>query len=121
MFQASEALSKGEIVYMTVNGQMAKAVATAAAISRAWAMAVEDINANAFGPFLLRGFARFDSNFPTYTVVGVLYTPEAEQNNPNVPTQTAPSTDGDFVQCLGISTTADTVLFMPSLDVIEVG
>jgi hypothetical protein len=34
-------------------------------------------------------------------------------------TQTAPSTDGAFVQVLGIALTADVVYFNPSLDVIE--
>lgn len=120
VFQAHEDLSQGEIVYMNAQGKMAKAVATAAATSRAWAMCVEDVSADGFGPFLLRGFARFNSNFPTYTVGGVIYTPEAETQNLNVATQTAPSTDGDFVQVLGIATTADTLLFQPSLDVIEV-
>jgi hypothetical protein len=72
------------------------------------------------GPFLLRGFARFDSEFPTYTVGGALFTPEAETSGKNVPEQAAPDTDGDFVQVIGFAISADAVYFNPSNDIIEV-
>ena len=76
------------------------------------------------GPFLLEGFARFNTNFPTWTVGGVIYTPEAEvsngNNNVNVPEQTAPDTDGDFVQIIGYAISADAVYFKPDSTVIEV-
>lgn len=120
LFTAHEDLTAGEVVYLTSGGKMAKAVATAAATSRAVAMAVAPISADAMGPFLLRGFARFDSEFPAYTVGGALFTPEAETSSKNVPEQTAPDTDGDFVQVLGYAVSADSVYFDPDSTVIEV-
>ena len=120
LFTANEDLTAGEVVYLTSGGKMAKAVATAAATSRAVAMAVAPISADAMGPFLLRGFARFDSEFPAYTVGGALFTPEAETSSKNVPEQTAPDTDGDFVQVLGYAVSADSVYFDPDSTVIEV-
>ena len=120
VFEAAEALSAGEVVYLNGQGKMAKAVATAAATSRCVAMAVADISANAMGAFLLEGFVRFNSNFPTWTVGGAIYTPEAEQNNLNVPEQTAPDTDGDFVQVIGFAVSADALYFRPDSTVVEV-
>ena len=83
-------------------------------------MSVATTSANAMGPFLLEGFARFNSEFPTWTVGGVLYTPEAETSSKNVPEQTAPDTDGDFVQVIGYAISADAVYFKPDSTVIEV-
>ena len=99
---------------------MWKAVATAAATSRTVAMCTADVSADAVGVFLLQGFAHFATNFPTYTVGGVLYTPEAEASGKNVPEQTAPDTDGDFVQIVGWAVTANIVFFDPDSTVIEV-
>ena len=56
---------------------------------------------------------------PTYTVGDEVYTPEAETSSQNVPEATAPDSDGDLVQVLGIATGANTLFFNPSLDVIE--
>ena len=83
-------------------------------------MAVETTSAEAVGPFLLKGFARFNSEFPTYTVGGALYTPEAETVSKNVPEQAAPDTDGDFVQVIGFAVSADSVYFDPDSTVVEV-
>jgi hypothetical protein len=120
LFTANEDLTAGEVVYLTSGGKMAKAVATAAATSRAVAMAVAPISADAMGPFLLRGFERCESESPAYTVGGALYTPESETSSKNVPEQTAPDTDGDFVQVLGYAVSADSVYFDPDSTVIEV-
>jgi len=67
----------------------------------------------------MRGFLADNGTFPAYTVGGVLYTPEAEQGGENVPEQTAPDSDGDFVQVLGFAVTANSVYFDPSNDIIE--
>ena len=88
-------------------------------------MCVAPVSANAMGPFLLKGFARFDSEFPQWTVGGALFTPEAETNNSsnvavNVPEQTAPDSDGDFVQVIGYAVSSDAVYFDPDSTVIEV-
>ena len=79
-------------------------------------MAAEDISSDAAGKFLLQGFIHDAGTFPSYTVAGRLYAPEAE----GPPTQTAPSTDGDLVQVIGWAVTADKIYFSPSPDYIEV-
>jgi hypothetical protein len=120
-FTAGEALSRGECVYLkTSDTKMWKAVATAAATARCIAMAAADIAADAAGVFLLQGFLRDDGTLPTYTVGGVLYTPEAETSSENVPEQTAPDTTGDFVQVIGWAVSANILYFNPSGTVIEV-
>ena len=119
-FTAGEALVRGEVVYFKASdSKMWKAVATAAATSRCIAMAAEDISADASGKFLLYGFLQDNGSFPAYTVGGTLYTPEAEQSSQNVPEQTAPDSDGHFVQVIGWAVTANSVFFNPSNDVIE--
>ena len=119
-FTAGEALVRGEVVYYKASdSKMHKAVATAAATSRCVAMAAADISADATGKFLLYGFLQDNGSFPAYTIGGTLFTPEAETSSQNVPEQTAPDTDGDFVQVLGFAVTANSVFFNPSNDVIE--
>ena len=120
VFQAGEDLTAGECVYFKSDGKCWKAVATTAATSRCVAMATATISANAFGVFLLKGFARFDSEFPTWTIGGTLFTPEAETSSKNVPEQAAPDTDGDFVQVIGFAISGDAVYFSPDSTVIEV-
>ena len=120
LFTAGEALTAGEVCYFKSDGKMWKAVATAAATSRCVAMATASISADAMGVFLLKGFARFDSEFPTWTVGGALFTPEAETSGKNVPEQAAPDTDGDFVQVVGWAVSGDAVFFDPDSTVVEV-
>jgi hypothetical protein len=119
-FTAGEDLVRGEVVYFKASdSKMWKAVATAAATSRCVAMAAADISADAAGLFLLQGFLADNGSFPSYTIGGALYTPEAETSSQNVPEQTAPDSDGDFVQVLGWAMTANSVYFNPSNDIIE--
>ena len=119
-FTAGETLVRGEVVYFKASDtKMWKAVATAAGTSRCVAMAAEDISADANGLFLLQGFCADNGTFPSYTIGGTLYTPEAETSGENVPEQTAPDTDGDFVQVIGWAFTASCVYFNPSNDIIE--
>ena len=121
LFTAGEDLTAGEVVYFKASdSRMWKAVASAAGTSRCVAMCVATVGVGATGPFLLKGFARFNSEFPTWTVGGVLYTPEAETSTKNVPEQAAPDTDGDFVQIVGWAVSADAVYFNPDSTVIEV-
>jgi len=118
-FTAGEALSRGEVCYFKASdSKMWKAVATAAATSRCVAMAAEDMSAGA-GLFLLQGFLTDNGTFPAYTIGGALYTPEAATVGENVPEQTAPDTNGDFVQIIGWAVTANSVYFNPSNDIIE--
>ena len=119
-FTAGEDLVRGEVTYFKASdSKMHKAVATAAGTMPAVAMAAADISADATGKFLLFGFLQDNGTFPAYTVGGTLYAPEAETSSQNVPEQTAPDSDGDFVQVLGYAVTANAVFFNPSNDVIE--
>ena len=119
-FTAGEDLVRGEVTYFKASdSKMHKAVATAAGTMPAVAMAAEDLSADATGKFLLFGFLQDNGTFPAYTVGGTLYAPEAETSSQNVPEQTAPDSDGDFVQVLGYAVTANAVFFNPSNDVIE--
>jgi len=120
MMNAGEDLTVGEVCYLKDDGKLWKAVATAAATSRCVAMCVAAVDADDPGIFLLRGFARFDAAFPTFTVGGPIYTPEAEAGGFNVPEDAQPDTDGDFVQIIGWAMSADSVYFNPSSTVIEV-
>ena len=119
-FTAGEDLVRGEVVYFKASdSKMHKAVATAAGTMPAVAMAAADVSADATGKFLLFGFLQDNGTFPAYTVGGTIYAPEAETSSQNVPEQTAPDSDGDFVQVLGYAVTANAVFFNPSNDVIE--
>ena len=120
MYTAGEDLSAGEVVYFKSDGKVYKAVATASATSRAVGMCVADVSANGMGAFLLRGFVRFNSNFPTYTVGGVVYTPTAEQSGLNSPHQTAPSADGQFLQIIGYAIGADALWMHFDSTIVEI-
>jgi len=110
VFQAGEDLEIGEVVYLKpADGKVWKAVATAAATSRAIAICTVDTAADAYSAFLLEGFLRADTNFSTYTAGDVLYTPEAETSGHNVPENVAPDTAGDFVQVIGWAKDGNTV------------
>jgi len=118
-FTAGEALVAGECVYFKAgDSKMWKAVATAAATSRCVAMATQAVSADAGAPFLLQGFLRIAANFPSYTIGGALYTPEAETAGENVPEQAAPADAGDFIQVIGWAVTADAIYFNPGNEVI---
>jgi len=119
-FVAGEDLEDGECVYLKSDGKMWKAVATAVATARCVAMCCVDTATDASGPFLLQGFLRADTNFPTWTVGGALYTPEAETSAKNVPEQTAPADSGDFVQVIGFAMDANTVYFDPGSTIVEI-
>jgi len=119
VFTAGEALNRGDVVYFKASDSKMHKVNMTAGSSEAIpavAMAADDISADAVGKFLLQGFIHDAGTFPSYTVAGRLYAPEAE----GPPTQTAPSTDGDLVQVIGWAVTADKIYFNPSPDFIEV-
>ena len=109
VFQAGEDLEIGEVVYLKSDGKVWKAVATAAATSRAIAMCTVDVSANGYAAFLLEGFLRADTNFPSYSPGAILHTPEQETSGKNVPEEPAPDTAGDFVQRIGWVKDSNTV------------
>jgi hypothetical protein len=118
-FEAGEALVRGDVVYFKAGDSKMHKVNMTAGNSEAIpavAMAAEDISINTVGKFLMQGVIHDAGTFPTYTVAGRLYAPEAE----GPPTQTKPSTDGDLVQVIGWAITADKIYFNPSPDYIEV-
>ena len=119
-FTAGEDLVRGEVVYFKAgDSKMWKAVASASGTMPVVAMCAADVSADAAGLFLLQGFLQDNGSFPAMTVAGRLYAPEAETSSQNVPEQTAPDSDGDFVQDIGWAFTANTVFFNPSGTVIE--
>jgi len=118
-FEAGEALVRGDVVYFkAADSKMHKVNMTAsnAEAIPAVAMAAEDISINNVGKFLMQGVIHDAGTFPSYTIAGRLYAPEAE----GPPTQTKPSTAGDLVQVVGWAITADKIYFNPSPDYIEV-
>jgi hypothetical protein len=120
-FTAGEALERGEVVYFkAADSKMWKALATASATARCVAMAAEDIAADAAGVFLMQGFLEDNGTFPAYAIGGTLYTPEAETSGQNVPEQTAPDSDGDFLQVVGFAVTNSRIWFNPSSTLIEI-
>ncbi len=119
-FTAGEDLVRGEVVFFKASdSKMWKAVASASGTMPVVAMAAADISADATGKFLLYGFIADNGTFPSYTVGAKVYAPEAETSSQNVPEETAPDSDGDFVQVLGVAITANSLLFNPSNDIIE--
>ena len=126
-FTAGEDLEDGECVYLkAADSKMWKAVANTggtglvSADIMCVAMCVADVSADAVGTFLLQGFLRADTNFPTYTVGETLYLPEAETGGKNVPEGAVPDSDGDFVQVIGWAADANTVYFSPNFTMLEV-
>jgi hypothetical protein len=118
-FTAGESLVRGDVVYFKAGDSKMHKVNMTAGNSEAIpavAMAAEDISADAVGKFLMQGVIHDAGTFPSFTVAGRLYAPEAE----GPPTQTKPSTDGDLVQVIGWAITADKIYFNPSPDYIEV-
>ena len=116
-FTAAESLTIGDVCYLNSAGKMAKATAAAEGTARCVAIAAAGITGDETGVFLLKGFFQCTGSFATYTVGGAIYTPEGSGG---APTQTAPSTDGDFVQVIGYATSADAIYFDPDNTIIEV-
>ena len=99
----------------TVNNEVVLADASAYATARV--IGINPTNAQvddaASGPILLQGFVR-DSSW-SWTAGSTLYLSETS----GVMTHTAPTTDGAFVQVVGVALSADVVYINPSMDVIE--
>ena len=87
--------------------------ASAVATARAIGIAPAAISDTATGTVLLQGFVRDDTW--NWTTGSVLYLSETAGEM----THTAPSTDGAFVQVVGVALEPDVVYINPSLDIIE--
>jgi len=111
---AGGAISAFDLVCIhTVTGEVVEADASAAATSRVIGIAPAAISDTATGTVLLHGFIRDDTW--GWTTGGVLFLSETA----GAMTHTAPTTDGAFVQAVGIALEPDVVFINPSLDVIE--
>ena len=97
----------------TTTSEVVVADASAVGTARAIGIAPAAISDTATGTILLQGFIRDDSW--NWTTGGVLYNSETAGDL----TQTAPTTDGAFVQVVGIALSPDVAYINPSLDIIE--
>ena len=111
---AGGAISAFDLVCIhTTTGEVVEADASASATSRVIGIAPAAISDTATGTVLLHGFIRDDTW--SWTTGGVLFLSETA----GAMTHTAPTTDGAFVQAVGIALEPDVVFINPSLDVIE--
>ena len=97
----------------TTTSEVVVADASAVGTARAIGIAPAAISDTATGTVLLQGFIRDDSW--NWTIGGAIYTSETT----GALTQTAPTTDGAFVQVVGMALSADIAYINPSLDIIE--
>ena len=97
----------------TTTSEVVVADASAVGTARAIGIAPAAISDTGTGTVLLQGFIRDDSW--NWTTGGVLYNSETAGDL----TQTAPTTDGAFVQVVGIALSPDVAYINPSLDIIE--
>jgi len=97
----------------TTTQEVVVADASAVATARAIGIAPAAISNAATGTVLLQGFIR-DTSW-SWTTGGVLYLSETA----GVLTHTAPTTDGAFVQVVGIALSPVVAYINPSLDIIE--
>ena len=113
----SSTMNFGDVGYMKSDGKIGIGDADAIATSSCLYMCVDSqIIANAYGNYMLLGFARDDSW--AWTVGGLIYLSTTGTTG-NTLTQTAPSGADDVIQILGVATHADRMHFMPSLAQVE--
>ena len=116
--RALTGIAVGELVHIDANGDLDEAHADATADMPAIGIA---LTANSSGSdaniqVLLQGFYRDDSQFSFGTIGAPVYTDHSTEGDF---TLTPSTTDGHFIQRVGISVTDDMIYFNPSLDVIE--
>ena len=97
----------------TTTSEVVEADASAYATARVIGIAPAAISDTATGTILLHGFIRDDTY--NWTTGATLYLSETA----GALTETAPTTDGAFVQAVGIALSPDVVYINPSMDVIE--
>ena len=97
----------------TITQEVVEADASAYATARVIGIAPAAISDTATGTILLHGFIRDDTW--AWTTGSTLYLSETA----GAMTHTTPSTDGAFVQVVGVALSPDVVYINPSMDVIE--
>jgi hypothetical protein len=111
---AGGAISAFDLVCIhTTTQEVVEADASAYATARVIGIAPAAISDTATGTILLHGFIRDDTW--AWTAGSTLYLSETA----GAMTHTAPSTDGAFVQVVGVALSPDVVYMNPSMDVIE--
>jgi hypothetical protein len=111
---AGGAISAFDVVCVhTTTQEVLEADASAYATARVIGIAPAAISDTATGTILLHGFIRDDTW--AWTTGSTLYLSETA----GAMTHTAPTTDGAFVQVVGVALSPDVVYFNPSMDVIE--
>ena len=111
---AGGAISAFDLVCIhTTTSEVVEADASAYATARVIGIAPAAISDTATGTILLHGFIRDDTY--NWTTGATLYLSETA----GALTATAPTTDGAFVQAVGIALSPDVVYINPSMDVIE--
>jgi hypothetical protein len=114
IFTAGSSLSAYDLCYLGTDGKYYKADADTATTMPAIALALEAMSANGTGKFLLQGIVSNSSwSFTNSTILYV-------HNNPGEIMTVSPNGTGDQVQRIGIAINSNTILFSPSLDVIEI-
>ena len=116
--RALTGIAVGELVHIDANGDLDEAHADATLDMPAIGIA---LTANSSGSdaniqVLLQGFYRDDSQFSFSTMGAAVYVDHSTEGDF---TQSPSSTDGHFIQRVGIAVTDDMIYFNPSLDVIE--
>jgi hypothetical protein len=111
---AGGAIAQFDLVCVhTTTQEVLEADASAYATARVIGIAPAAISDTATGTILLHGFIRDDTW--TWTPGSTLYLSETA----GAMTHTAPTTDGAFVQVVGVALSPDVVYINPSMDVIE--
>lgn len=115
--QAAVTMNFGDVGFMNSSGKVALGDADAIATANCLYMCVdEQILANAYGNYMLLGFARNDTW--SWTVGGLIYLSTTGTTG-NTLTQTPPSGTDDVIQILGVATHADRMHFHPQLSQVE--
>lgn len=110
---AGENIEFPQVCYQNADGEIYLGDADQAGEYPAFCMALETRTDGQACVVLMQGFVRDDDW--TWTVGGIIYL----SDTPGGLTQTAPSTDGDQIQVLGMATHADRIWFNPQLVVVE--
>jgi len=114
-FDSAGSVSAGDAVYINGSGKVAQANAQQGSVTDpAIGIATNDGGSDGDDVYVLtHGIWRMDAE--GFTAGDPVYVGESA----GALTATAPSTDGDYVQRIGIAVSDDCVLVMPSIDVIE--
>ena len=116
-FTALTGLAVGELVHIDANGKIDQAHADAAADMPAIGISLEANGTGSDGEVkvLLQGVYKDTDQF-NFTPGAAVYVDHGTEGNFQ---QTPSTTDGHFIQRVGIALTADSIYFNPSMDVIE--